>query len=104
MNRSPDIEVLFEFNNCRSRPIYDGCRPTHLISDHYLSTGIHHYYGQNFVMPNESAKGTITFIMPEAYPHTCWIGKRIRIQEGERVIGFATITKIFNPLLRIDQV
>ena len=28
-----------------------------------------------------------------------WIGKKISIQEGARVVGHTTITKIFNPLL-----
>lgn len=54
----------------------------------------------NEVPTNGIAKGTITFLSPEAYPHSLWIGKKIGIQEGARVVGYATITKIFNPLLR----
>ena len=65
----------------------------------YLTTGIHHYYRVKSVPPNGSAKGTITFISPDAYPHSLWLGKRIEIQEGNRVVGYATIIKIFNPLL-----
>lgn len=53
----------------------------------------------NKVPTNGIAKGTITFLSPEAYPHSLWIGKKIGIQEGTRVVGHATITKIFNPLL-----
>lgn len=71
----------------------------HLITGNYLTTGVHHYYRMNAVPPNGIAKGTITFISPEVYPHSLWIGKKISIQEGARVVGHATITKIFNPLL-----
>lgn len=48
----------------------------------------------------ESALGTITFISPEEYPNCLWEGKVINIQEGSRVVGYATVTKIFNEILR----
>ena len=99
MNKSPDVVVLFEFNGTRKHPVYNGYRPSHLILDNYLTTGIHHYYGVDSVPPNGNAKGTISFITPEVYPHCLWIGKIINIQEGERVVGYATIVNILNPLL-----
>ncbi len=102
MNRTPDVEVIFEFNGTRMNPVADGYRPAHLITDNYLTTGIHHYYQVNAVPPNGTAKGTITFLSPEAYSHCLWIGKKINIQEGARVVGYATITKIFNPLLCLE--
>ena len=99
MDRLPDVEVLFEFNGTRKNPALDGYRPAHLITDDYLTTGIHHYYGVESVLPNGTAYGTITFLSPDAYSHCLWIGKRIKIQEGARIVGYATITSIFNPLL-----
>ena len=99
MNRTADVEAVFEFNGTRRGPAFDGYRPSHLITDNYLTTGIHHYYQTNAVPPKGTAKGTITFLMPEAYPHCLWIGKKINIQEGDRVVGYAVITKIFNSLL-----
>ena len=44
MNRSPDVEALFEFIGTKKRSVIDGYRPAHLIKDGYLTTGIHHYY------------------------------------------------------------
>ena len=85
MNRTPDVEVVFEFNGARTTPAVDGYRPAHLITDSYLTTGIHHYYRMDAVPPNYTAKGTITFLTPEAYPHCLWLGKKINIQEGSRV-------------------
>ena len=103
MNRLPDVEVIFEFNGVRKHPAFDGYRPAHLVVDDYLTTGIHHYYGVESVPTDGTATGTITFISPEAYPHCVWIGKKISIQEGMRVVGFATITDIYNPLLRLEK-
>lgn len=104
MNFAPDVEVFFEFNGTRKHAANNGYRPAHLVSDNYLTTGVHHYHEVDSVSPNGSAKGTITFISPEAYPKTLWEGKRIRIQEGNRIVGYATIIKIYNPILRSDNV
>ncbi len=101
VDRFPDVEAIFEFNGTRSNPVYDGYRPAHLVTDNYLTTGVHHYYNVESVPPDGTAKGTITFITPEAYPHCLWVGKKIRIQEGGRIIGYATITDIYNPLLSL---
>lgn len=98
-NRPPDVEVLFEFNGTRKNPEYNGYRPVHLVTDTYLTSGVHHYYNVESVPPNGTAEGTITFLTPEAYPHCLWVGKRINIQEGAHIVGYATITRIFNPLL-----
>lgn len=99
MNKAPDVEVVFEFNGRRNYPVVDGYRPAHLITNDYLTTGIHHYYGTKIIPSNGSAKGTITFLSPEDYPHCLWLGKKINIQEGDRIVGYATITKINNSLL-----
>ena len=96
---SPDIEVLFEFNGMRKGYVFDGYRPAHLITDNYLTTGIHHYYEVDSVAPDGIVKGTITFITPEVYPHCLWIGKKNSIQEGERIIGYATVLSIYNSIL-----
>lgn len=99
----PDIEVIFSFNGVRKTAVAQGYRPDHLVKDRYLTTGIHHYYNVESVEPNGCAKGTITFLTPEAYPHCLWIGKRINIQEGFRIVGYATIVKIFNPVLQAEN-
>lgn len=40
MNRTPDVEVIFEFNGTRMNPAADGYRPAHLITDNYLTTRV----------------------------------------------------------------
>jgi len=99
INRPPDIEVLFEFNGTRKNPIHSGYRPDHLIYENYLACGMHEYYGQGVVKPDGKAYGTITFLAPEHYPETFWIGKKISFQEGSKIVGYATVERIFNPFL-----
>ena len=100
--QQPDIEVKFYFNKTRRYPALDGYRPMHLVKKGYLTSGTHHYYSDVSLPPGGSADGTITFISPESYPHCLWIGKRIQIQEGERIVGYAVVKRIFNELLRRD--
>ncbi len=102
MNRTPDVEVEFRFNGTRKNPVMSGYRPDHLIKDDYLTCGVHNYYKEGLVMPNETTLGTIIFITPEAYPHCLWTGKIINIQEGARIVGTAKIIKINNPILDIE--
>lgn len=101
----PDIEAEFSFlktgDGGRSTPCCSGYRPAHLVKEDYLTTGVHHYYNKESVLPGESIIGTITFITPEAYPHCLWEGKKMNIQEGNKVVGYATVLKIFNELLRV---
>lgn len=98
-DQEPDVEVLFEFIGTRKHPAADGYRPHHLMTGDYLTTGVHHYYDVKTVPPNGTAKGTITFISPEDYPKSLWVGKKINIQEGEHIVGYATILKVINPIL-----
>ena len=46
-----------------------------------------------------TARGTITFITPEAYPASLWVGKILDIQEGGRIVGTAVVEKVLNPVL-----
>ena len=72
--QKPDVEVIFEFNGERMGSVRDGFyRPHHLINGSYLTTGLHHYYGVSEVPPDGTARGTITFLSPEACPACLWI-------------------------------
>jgi len=99
LDNKPDVEAIFEFDGVRKSPTIDGYRPHHLVNDTYLASGTHHYYDVAEVPPGGKAKGTITFLLPEFYPSCLWVGKKINMQEGLRIVGHATITKIFNPIL-----
>jgi hypothetical protein len=101
-DHGPDVEVLFTFNHQRKLPVRSHYRPDHLILDNDLTCGAHRYYDDdNFlVYPGEQALGTVTFINPQAYPNSLWVGRVITFQEGAHITGTITITKILNPLLQ----
>lgn len=101
--RPPDVEAFFTFNDVRKSPACDGYRPAHRLTDTCLTTGVHHYYDVDSVLPGASARGTITFLSPAAYPHCLWVGKQIPMQEGAHVVGYAVITRIDNPLLQAEK-
>ena len=97
MNYEQDVEALFQFIGSRKNNVYQGYRPAHMVKEGYLTTGVHNYY--NLDNDLDELKGTITFITPEAYPACLWIGKKIEMYEGSKLIGYATIVQIFNPIL-----
>lgn len=99
MNFKPDVEAIFEFVGKREKTFFEGYRPAHLIGEGCLTTGIHNYYDCQDVMISSEIRGTITFITPESYPACLWVGKKIDMYEGGTMVGYATITKIFNPIL-----
>jgi elongation factor Tu len=97
--RTPDVEVVFRFSGTRHTPVRDGYRPAHRIREDYLTTGVHHYFDVTEVAPDGQARGTITFITPEAYAASLWVGKVLDIQEGGRIVGTATVERVLNPVL-----
>ncbi len=98
--REPDVEAeitLFSpAEGGRSSPVTSGYRPQHNVLPGYLTSGSHEYLGCDEVFPGQTVHGTITFITPEAYPHGLWVGKVLTIQEGNRVVGEAKITRVLN--------
>lgn len=98
MQLEPDVEAIFEFVGYRKRNLYQGYRPAHLIDKDYLTTGVHSYYNLD-EDPDTEIKGTITFVSPKDYPASLWVGRKIPMYEGENIVGYATITDIFNPVL-----
>jgi elongation factor Tu len=102
--RSPDVEAQVYFlatsEGGRSSGAISGYRPGHAVREDYITTGVHDYLDVTEARPGETVRATITFITPEAYPATLWVGKVVPVQEGSHIVGHATVTKIFNDLLR----
>lgn len=94
-------EEVDEHNNiyARNTPAKSSVyRPHHRLFDNYLTTGIH-FYNQSEVNPGETVEGTIKFLAPSEYPNSLWIDKKIDIQEGYKVVGYAIIKEIYNKVL-----
>lgn len=73
-----DIKALITITN--KDCVYTGYRPAHQI-DGYLTTGLHEYIDTDRICNGESKEGFITFISPEAYPHSLKVGDKISFQE-----------------------
>ena len=101
--RLPDVEADIHFlgtsEGGRSSRAISGYRPGHAVREDYIATGVHDYLDVAEAIPGETIRATITFMTPEAYPGTFWVGKVVPVQEGSHVVGYATITKIFNDIL-----
>ncbi len=78
--------------------VYTGYRPAHMIGSS-LTTGVHEYINVNHICNGQSAEGFITFISPEAYPHTLKAGDVISFQEGGKITGYAEVIEVINDVL-----
>ena len=99
----PSINVKFEFNQQRQTAVKDGYRADHRFDEQHIAIGVHHYQGVSQVSPGESAFGTISFVAPEYYSHSLYEGKEILIQEGEKIVGRATVIKVNSPILERES-
>ena len=102
-SRSPDVRVTFRFNGNLKSAVTDGYRPAHRITERYLTTGLHRYDTAIPVPPDGTAEGTITFLMPQAYPHSLWKGKIMDIHDGLCVVGQARVIEVYNPILKEES-
>jgi len=97
-----DVEAIFELNFAGKWHVLDEYSQEYLIDDQ-KTFGLNQYHDVMTIAPNETAKGTIRFGHPN-YPAGClWVGKKIAMLKREKIIGYATITKIFNPVLSIQE-
>ncbi len=101
MQLQADVEAIFMFSEWKKNKIYNGYCPEHLVTERYLTTGKHNYY--NLEDNKGELKGSITFLSPEHYPASLWVGKQVAMFEGKKEVGYAIITQIFNPLLCKDN-
>jgi hypothetical protein len=102
--RQPDLEADVTFlatsAGGRSSAARSGYRPAHLVTEDYLTTGVHEYVGADEANPGETVRARITFLSPEVYPRSLWVGKIIVVQEGGHVVGSAKVVEILNEVLR----
>ena len=56
--------------------------------------------GTDRICNGESKEGFITFISPEAYPHSLKVGDKISFQKGATVVGYAEVLDVINDILK----
>lgn len=92
-----DIKAVLEDIGVRYAPIFSGIRPTIRIQDEYLTTSVVSF--AESTMQNRLVEATVSFISPKYYANSLWQGKKLEVYEGEKIIGYLTVTEILNPVL-----
>ncbi|MFT5127986.1 MAG: hypothetical protein ACI8W8_001594 [Rhodothermales bacterium] len=107
MKDQPDILARFRLfkadHGGRSSHVRSGYRPQHLVRDDYLASGTHQYLDIEVVAPGESARATVKFLAPEAYPKSMRPGCLLQVQEGARLVGILTVLEVYNSTLLREQ-
>ena len=103
-----NYDIKAEIINLRKTktPFGNKYRPAFSISNkqNYLTTGEIVFEDQNYFLKfNEKSIAFISFLTPEIYPHTLWVGKNLEFYEGSVMTGKARIFEIYNKLLETDQ-
>src|SRR5512144_19729 len=98
MNRAPDIEGVFHLlaTGGRNTPVKSGYRPVHKLYDNYMTSDLHKYLNVDEAAPGHSVAVAVSFITPEAYPHSLWKGREITVLEGEHIVGTLKVIKVLN--------
>ena len=102
-SRPHDAEVLFELTAPRldgsEKQVFSGYRPEYDIRPNYLTCTHHDFDDPAGAVTGKPVRARIWFLTPEVYPFTLWIGRVLKVSEGSRIVGRATITKVTNNLL-----
>lgn len=105
--RQPDIEVMFELTSLcfdgDQKIILSGYRPIYEIRADYWSSAHHEFVGVEQLMAGQRALAKVWLLSPEAYPHSLWAGRKLRVAEGSRIVGAAAVLRIINPDLQVPD-
>ena len=101
--RPPDLIVNFSLEAHRLdgslKEVISGYHPIYKVRTDYWSSAHHEFLDAASVCTGQQCKAEVWLLSPEAYPHTFWLGRRVEVAEGSRVVGVADVLKIVNPLL-----
>lgn len=95
-----DIKARLEDLGVRKTPIFSGIRPTIKVKDEYFTTSIIEF--EKEMIDGVVDEVNISFISPKYYANSLWVGKRLGVYEGAKVIAYVTITEIVNEILNRD--
>jgi len=105
MTRNPDIEAKITFiataDGGKMHSILSGYRPTHNFGiPNTLSDAQHNYPDVQEVRPGETVRALMTLLVPDYQKKRLFEGMIFTAQEGNRVVGQGTITKVINDQLK----
>ena len=92
-----DIRAELEDLGVRTNSVFSGMRPAIQIKEDYLTTSLIEFEGEKKKNGKQDVK--VMFLAPRHYPNSVWLGKRMEMYDGSKVIGYITVTEIVNPIL-----
>ena len=106
-HRPADAEVLFELKahtlEGQIKNVTAGYRPLYDVCSEFWTSSNHEFLDLSTVHTGQSSRANVWFLSPEHYPHSLWVGRVLNVAEGSRIVGAATVLKVFNPLLLKSQ-
>ena len=100
------LDAVAEITNNRAThtsfgPEYRGCCE---IKSHYKTSCIIKAEDNSQINFEETKVCTVSFITPNVYPASIWVGKDMELYEGDRLVGHMKIVTINNPELDRNKV
>lgn len=84
--------------------VLSGYRPLYgIATDNWTST-YHEFPEVPHVDTGDRVHALVWFLSPEQYPGTLWVGRTLKVAEGSRDVGMATVLAVHHPLLLRDGV
>lgn len=106
MNRPPapaHLTVLFELtartHSGNVKRVLSGYRPLYAIAPDLWTSTYHEFIGVPHVDTGERARAQVWLLAPEQYPGTLWVGRELKVAEGSRDVGVATVVAVHHPSL-----
>ena len=103
-DRDHDIEARIVFLTTeaggRTTPVMSGYRPNHDFGiPGVLTDAQHEYTDKDVVCPGETVTARLWFVRPDFQAGRLLVGMSFAVQEGGRMVGNGTITRVGDPAL-----
>lgn len=96
-----DIKATLEDLGLRKTPIFSGIRPTIKVKEEYLTSSLIEF--ESDMVDGFVDEVNIWFVSPEHYTKSLWVGKRLEVYEGARLVAYVTVTEVINKMLDIEK-
>jgi hypothetical protein len=105
--REPDAVVRFRLESLtfdgKRKTVLSGYRPVYDIRPDYWTSTHHEFISGSEISSGEEITAKVWFLTPEVYPKSLWVGRVLRVAEGSRQVGTATVEAVLNPILARDE-
>jgi hypothetical protein len=87
----------------KRKTVLSGYRPVYDIRPDYWTSTHHEFISANELSTGEETTAKVWFLTPEVYPKSLWVGRVLKVAEGSRQVGTATVEAVLNPILARDE-